>query len=95
MEHGITEVGTMVVKTAVSLPEKIFKRVNAEARKRKVSRSRAISTMLEEHWKRIEEDKLVERINAAYANHELSEEDRAWLDGAMRLYAETLADEKW
>jgi len=86
----------MVVKTAISLPEKTFKRINAEARKRKMSRSRLIASLMEEHWKRMEDAQFAARVKAAYgSDYELDDEEKAWLEFGRRQMGELLKDEKW
>ena len=54
------------VKTAVSMPATLFKRMDALARRLKVSRSRLFVLALQEFCRRQENLDLLERINAAY-----------------------------
>ncbi len=54
------------VKTAVSMPATLFKRMDALARRLKVSRSRLFVLALQEFYRRQENLDLLERINAVY-----------------------------
>lgn len=54
------------VKTAVSIQKSLFDRVEALARKMKISRSRLYALALEDYIHRQENQQLLERINAAY-----------------------------
>ncbi len=53
------------VKTAISLPESLFKRADALARQMNISRSHLFALALEEFIRRYEDQQLLESINAA------------------------------
>jgi metal-responsive CopG/Arc/MetJ family transcriptional regulator len=54
------------VKTAVSLREDLFEKVEALASEMKISRSRLFVLALEEFFQRHQSQQLLEQINAAY-----------------------------
>lgn len=56
------------VKTAISLPESLLKQAETLATEMKVSRSRLLALALEEFIERRANRKLLEQINAAYAD---------------------------
>jgi metal-responsive CopG/Arc/MetJ family transcriptional regulator len=58
------------VKTAVSLQEPLLEWVDAQARKRRVSRSRLISLAIEDYRSRQETAELMARINEVCAEGE-------------------------
>jgi metal-responsive CopG/Arc/MetJ family transcriptional regulator len=65
---------TIGMKTAISIPDDLFKEVNTLARKNKTSRSQIFRTAVEEYLEKLKSHKLLEAINSAYANEETSEE---------------------
>jgi hypothetical protein len=72
------------IKTAISIQEPLFHEAEALAHEMKISRSRLFSLALEEFIRRQETRKLVESINAAYADG-LDEDDQTMLRG-MRAH---------
>ena len=56
------------VKTAISLHKTLFKQVEALAHKMHISRSRLFVLAVEEFIRRYESQRLLERINADYAD---------------------------
>lgn len=62
------------VRMTISMREPLFEQIDAEARKMKVSRSRLVSLALEEFLRRRENQELLERLNASYADGEDEEE---------------------
>src|SRR5436190_453589 len=90
---GITGGSTMAsVKTAVSLDESLFRRIDDLARKKRMSRSRLHAIALEELLRREEIHELTESYNAAYSDG-LEAEERVALRDAEPMYWETLEDE--
>ncbi len=81
-----------IVKTAVSLPEDVFERAEELARSLGTSRSRLYALALEEYLRRHEEDRLVERINAACDGAEPDPDERL-LAGHRRLHREVVEGE--
>ena len=55
------------IKTAVSLPKDLFERVETLAKELQISRSHLFGLALEEFLRRHRNQRLLEQINAAYA----------------------------
>ena len=62
------------MKTAISIPDDLFKEVNKLARKNKTSRSQIICKAVEEYLEKLRAHKILEALNSAYADEETSEE---------------------
>ena len=78
------------MKTAISLPDDLFRAGDALAKEMKLSRSALYARALERYIARQREDEITEQLNAVYAT-ESSE-----LDGAIMLaQLEILEREKW
>ncbi len=78
------------MKTAISLPDDLFRAGDALAKEMKLSRSALYARALERYIARQREDEITEQLNAVYAT-ESSE-----LDGAIVLaQLEILEREKW
>jgi metal-responsive CopG/Arc/MetJ family transcriptional regulator len=56
------------IKTALSVPENIFRQVNELAREMNISRSRVFVLAVEEFIERRQNQRLIEKINAAYSD---------------------------
>lgn len=56
------------VKTAISLPEPLFKQIDDLARQTNVSRSKLLAQAAEEYLERHRGQMLLEAVNAAYAD---------------------------
>ncbi len=56
------------VKTAISLDEKLFNRVNKLAKKMHVSRSRLFTLAVDEYLRKQENEYLLAQLNKAYAD---------------------------
>jgi metal-responsive CopG/Arc/MetJ family transcriptional regulator len=78
------------MKTAISLPDDLFRSAEKEARRLRVSRSelyaKAIAAFLEKH----NQDAITERLNQVYSRHS-SELD----PGLHRAQMRSLPKEKW
>jgi len=83
--------GMSIVKTAVSIPEDVFERAETLARALRTSRSRLYALAIEEYVRRHEEQRLVERINAACDDPQTEE---ALLARQCRLHREAI-DGEW
>jgi len=78
------------MKTAVSLPDEIFKQAEATAKKMRISRSRLYATALSVYLDRHRAHSVTERLNRVYSRHDSK------LDPAFeRALIETLAKERW
>jgi metal-responsive CopG/Arc/MetJ family transcriptional regulator len=84
----------MVVKTAVSLNRELFRKGEALAAKLRMSRSQLLARALEEFIQRRENDELLRRLNAAYADGP-DEQERRTLDAARIQHWRRLKKDKW
>jgi len=82
-----------IVKTAVSLPEDVFERAEELARTLGASRSRLYALALEDYLRRHEEQRLLDRINAACEDAG-SDLDARLLTGHRRPFRE-LVEGEW
>ena len=78
------------MKTAISLPDKLFKQGESTARKLKVSRSQLYATALKEFLDRQKADAITEKLNEVYSR-EPSELDPAF----ARAQFEAIGEERW
>lgn len=81
------------VKTAVSIPNSLFKQTEAIARKMKISRSRLFAIALEDFIKRHKNRDLVEAINRAY--DEGLDADEKTLLRMIRRNQKKLSEGEW
>lgn len=79
-----------IVKTAVSIPADVFERAESLARSLRTSRSRLYALAIEDYLRRHEEQRLVERINAACDD---SQTEERLLAGQRRLHREAIERE--
>ena len=78
------------MKTAVSVPDELFRQAESTARRLRVSRSQLYATAISEFLSRHQSDAVTERLNAVYAN------TRAEVDPALhRAQLNTLKKEDW
>ncbi len=82
------------VKTAISLDESLFARVEELACEMQVSRSRLVALALEEFVRRRENQQLLEQINAAYEDSPETDEEREFIRAAGRHFRELLDNER-
>jgi len=80
------------IKTTFSLPEALFNATENLARSMNLSRSRLIALALEEFIQR-ENQRLLDSINAAYADDEPDPEEETRLDAMRRIQRELLEGE--
>jgi predicted transcriptional regulator len=81
---------TLGMKTAVSLPDELFRLAERTARKLKMSRSQLYATAISEFIDRRQARKITERLNEIYS------EESAKLDSALhRAQIKSLAKESW
>jgi len=62
------------MKTAISIPDDLFKEVNKLAKENKTSRSQIYCAAVEAYLEKIKSLKLLEALNSAYSDEETSEE---------------------
>jgi metal-responsive CopG/Arc/MetJ family transcriptional regulator len=78
------------MKTAVSLPDEIFRQAEATAKQLRMSRSRLYAAAISEYLERHRADSVTERLNEVYSKHESK------LDPALeRAMLQTLAKDRW
>ncbi len=78
------------MKTAISLPDDLFRAGDALAKRMKVSRSELYARALAEYVAKYRADRLTQRLNAVYAA-----EDSTLDPGLGRLQARSLARDEW
>ncbi|HEY3567169.1 MAG TPA: hypothetical protein VGP73_04475 [Thermoanaerobaculia bacterium] len=81
------------VKTAISLPEPLFKRAETVAHELQISRSQLVAKALEELIKRYERQALIEAINRAYEEDPPTSEERQILRGIREKQRKLLGPE--
>jgi metal-responsive CopG/Arc/MetJ family transcriptional regulator len=78
------------MKTAVSVPDALFKQAEAAARKLRVSRSELYSKAIAEFLKKTDDTAITERLNDVYSRHP------AKLDPALnRAQLKLLQEDAW
>ena len=82
------------IKTAISIEESLFRRIEKEAEALEISRSGLISLAVESYLSRLEAERITAKLNEIYGNGP-DEEDLKWLEAARVAYIETLDEEEW
>jgi hypothetical protein len=78
------------MKTAVSVPDEIFRTAEATARRLRVSRSQLYATAISEFLERQQANTITERLNQVYSRHP------AKVDPALhRAQLKSLEKESW
>ncbi len=78
------------MKTAVSIPDALFRRAEAAARKRRISRSQFYATAISELLERERSQAITDKLNEVY-----SDEPSRLDPGLKRLQFKSLAKESW
>lgn len=81
------------IKTAISIDKSLFTQANALARKMKISRSRLFVIALEDYMRQQENLRLLEEVNAVYADEPSGEEKD--LLRRMRKSSRHLVEGQW
>jgi metal-responsive CopG/Arc/MetJ family transcriptional regulator len=81
------------IKTAISIPQTLFERVEALAHEMHISRSRLFALAVEDFMHRYENQRLLERINAAYTD--APEPDEQALLRRMRRQHRQMVEGEW
>jgi metal-responsive CopG/Arc/MetJ family transcriptional regulator len=68
------------VKTAVSIPDDLFREAEKLAHRLGKSRSELVADALREHVRRHGDATITNRLDAVYDDVALDDQDRAWLD---------------
>jgi len=77
------------MKTAVSLPDEIFRHAEAAAKKLHISRSKLYATAIAEYLNRHRADSVTERLNQVYSKHDSK------LDPALERAMFETAKDRW
>jgi metal-responsive CopG/Arc/MetJ family transcriptional regulator len=78
------------MKTAISIPDKIFRSADALAKRLGISRSELYTTAINEFLVRHRERRVTARLNELY-----SEEDSSTSHGLVRMQSKSLPHEEW
>jgi metal-responsive CopG/Arc/MetJ family transcriptional regulator len=81
------------VKTAISLDEKLFNRINKLAKKMHVSRSRLFTLAVDDYLKKQENEYLLAQLNKAYAE---SDDEEIKISNSMKSKQRKIVEqESW
>jgi metal-responsive CopG/Arc/MetJ family transcriptional regulator len=78
------------MKTAVSLPDEVFRLAEAMAKKQRISRSKLYAAAIVEYLNRHRDQSITARLNEVYSKQD-SKLDPAW----ERAMLKTLSKERW
>ena len=84
----------MTVKTAISLSDTLFTRVEALARELDISRSRLFAIAVQEFIEHHETGRMLAALNEVYDDFP-DEEDRAIIRGIQEYHRKLVRDEPW
>jgi len=82
------------MKTAISIPDELFNKVDELAAELHLSRSQIFTEAVMEYLKRQQNMKILDAINKVYSEDDTEEEERLREEG-KKHYAGLLKDEKW
>ena len=82
------------MKTAISLPDDLFEKVNELAEELHLSRSRIFTEAVRDYIARRKNEKILQALNKVYSKPE-PEEDKMLRKQGKKRYAKTLKVEKW
>ncbi len=82
------------MKTAISVPDDIFKAVEKLAKDTRCSRSRIFSDAVREYLEKVRNERMLEALNRAYSEPETNEE-AAWKRSARKRYAKATGADRW
>ena len=82
------------MKTAISVPDELFKEVEDFAAKHKYSRSEVFVIAVKDFLKRLESRKLLDALNAAYSEDEALKE-KTLRKAGKKHYAKAVLREKY
>jgi metal-responsive CopG/Arc/MetJ family transcriptional regulator len=81
---------TLTMKTAISIPDKVFHSADSLAKRLGLSRSQLYSTAISEYLSKHQGKQITERLNSIY-----SEEDSSLPPSFIILQAKSLIHEEW
>jgi len=94
IDKGITNSYTFGMKTAISVPDDIFKEVNKIAKESGRSRSEVFVDAVKEYIKRAESRRMLETINKVCDEVEETPEDILWRKKALQHFAKYVLREE-
>jgi metal-responsive CopG/Arc/MetJ family transcriptional regulator len=74
IDKNMIKSNTIGMKTAISIPDDLFKEVDRLAEEKKTSRSRIFCSAVTLYLEKIKSQRLLEELNSAYGPEESSEE---------------------
>lgn len=83
------------VKTAISLDEKLFNRINKLAKKMHVSRSRLFTLAVDDYLKKQENEYLLAQLNKAYADADADDEEMKISSSMKSKQRKIVEQESW
>lgn len=90
IDNSNTSGNTVGMKTAISIPDDLFKKVTELATKNKTSRSQIFSIAVKEYLKKIKSQKLLEALNKVYSDEETDDEKRL-LQKSVEYYSSSVS----
>lgn len=94
IDNSITFCHTYSMKTAISVPDDLFKEVEEIAKEQHSSRSALFTIAVKEYLERIKSQRLLDALNKAYSEPELSE-DKALRQRSKKYYARKILKEHY
>ncbi len=82
------------IKTAISIEESLFKRIDQEAKAQEMSRSGLIALAVESFLSRLEAERITAKLDEVYANGP-DEEDVKWLEAARFTFMKSASENEW
>ena len=82
------------IKTAISIPEPLFREADSMAKKMNVSRSQFFAEAVEKLVTQLRNRELLKQLNDAYADP-LDKEEEKWLAFAKEQHCKLVEKEKW
>jgi len=74
IDKNMIKSNTIGMKTAISIPDNLFKEVDRLAKEKKTSRSQIFCKAVTMYLEKIKSQRLLEELNSAYGQEETSEE---------------------
>lgn len=94
IDNGITICNTYSMKTAISIPDELFKKIEKVAKEYNYSRSELFTIAAREFIEKINSKKLLDAINEAYSDVEM-EEETSLRRKSKKYYASKILKEKY
>lgn len=94
IDNGITVCNTYNMKTAISIPDELFKKIEKIAKEYNYSRSALFTIAAREFIEKIKSRKLLDAINEAYSDVEI-EEETSLRQKSKKYYAHKILKERY